>query len=295
MLPVFRVLFVIILFLADYIVVAQYLDINSGMNISNIEGDEIYAEWSPDGKKLLFQSTKNDKSDIYIYHMDNDTTLVFNNPSINFRNPIWHPNGEQIVFDSDLNGIDYLYTLNIKSHKFEPLFSRKISCKNATFSSSSRQVYFIGFNEIDNCWDIYSYDFIYDNLNQLSNNKVEEKDIDIDNSGKTLIFSQVDSYLDKSNLAVINWYGEAISGLKNITGETPSWGANGLKIFFVSDRDCSKNELFSIWKDGSHLEKITNYEVGVCSPVVSPDGTKLAMSIKTEKGWDVFVFPFEDY
>jgi len=287
--------FVIILFFTSSIVFGQYLEIIDGQNITNMIGDELSPKWSYDSKSLLFQSNVNGKSNIFIYQFDKDTTLYLSNSSFNFRNPVWHPDGDKIIFDSNIKGADYLYVLDLKTKKVKPLFDRTLNCKNPAFSKSSRQVYFNGWDELTNRWEVYSYDFIYDNLNKLTDSKLGVSDPDINSNGKLIVYGVSNPFSESNNLEIINWYGDKIMLFDDFNARDASWGPLGLKVFFVSSMDGEKNEVYSIWKDGSHLERLTKNNVGEANPVVSPDGSKIAMSVQTEKGWDIIIIPFDDY
>jgi len=290
-----RWMFIFILVAVECQVYAQYLEIEDGNNITRLQGDEINAEWSPDSSTLLFQSVRDSVSTLCLYLPQSDTLLCYSNKDYNFRNPVWHPDGDKIVFDSRKGGTDYLYELDLVTHKVKPLFNRSIVCRNATFSSSPRQVYFTGYNELSDSWEIYSYDFVYDNLNPLTNFGLGAGDSDISTDGKSIIYCKANPFKRTKKLEMINWYGERLISFDEFNAYYPSWGPAGLKLYFVSNMNNRKEELYSIWKDGSHLERITDDEVRIASPVVSPDGTKIAMSVLTENGWDIFIFPFEDY
>lgn len=290
-----RWVFIIILITLNYHVYGQYLKIADGDNITRMQGDEINTEWSPDSGTLLFQSVIDSVSIVCLYQSQSDTLVCYSNKDYSFRNPVWHPDGDKIVFDSDKDGSDYLYVLDIVTHKVKPLFNRNIVCRNATFSSSSRQVYFTGYNELSDSWEIYSYDFVYDNLNPLTNFRLGAGDSDISSDGKSIVYCKANPFKRTNKLEVINWYGELLISFDEFNAYYPSWGPSGLKLYFVSNMDNRKEELYSIWKDGSHLERITEDEIRIGSPVVSPDGTKIAISVLTENGWDIFIFPFEDY
>ena len=153
--------YIVILITVNYNVYGQYIKITDGTNITSMPGDELNAEWSPDSKSLLFQSVLDSVSTVYLYQLQSDTVLCFSDIGYNLRNPEWYPGGEKFVFDSDKDGTDYLYELDLLTHKVKPLFNRKIVCRNATFSASSRQVYFTGYNELSDSWEIYSYDFVF--------------------------------------------------------------------------------------------------------------------------------------
>lgn len=276
-------------------VYGQCITIGDGRNITGMTGDELNAEWSHDSKNLLFQSAHKGTSSIYLYGLANDTVLCLSNLIDNFRNPVWHPDGDKVVFDSDRGGVDRLYVLDLNTNKAIPLFNRKIKCCDASFSALSRQVYFTGYDDLTHSWEIFSYDFVYDNLNKLTDFRLGNSNPDVSSDGKRIVYCKANPFNRTKNLEVINWYGEQIIMFDKFNGECPSWGALGLKLFFVSNMDNEKGELYSIWKDGSHLERLTHDETSIACPVVSPDGTKIAMSVLTESGWDIFIFSFEGY
>jgi|TARA_B100001971_G_C18259160_1_gene585034 Tol biopolymer transport system component len=259
-----------------------------------MQGDELFAEWSYDGKNLLFQSVINDESRIYVYRLDDDNAVCLSKLKYNFRNPVWHPDGDKIVFDSDKDGIDYLYKLDLNTLEVRPLFHRNIKSRNASFSTSSRQVYFNGYDELTNRWEIYSYDFVYNNLNRLTEYRFGSCNPDIYNNGKQIVYCKINPADNKKNLEVINWYGEPKIEFDKFPAYHPSWGPSGFKIFFISTMDNEISELYSIWKDGSHLERHTHDSIWVANPVISPDGTKMAMSVLTDEDWDIFIFNFAE-
>jgi Tol biopolymer transport system component len=75
----------------------------------------------------------------------------------------------------------------------------------------------------------------------------------------------------------------------------PEWFPGGLKIIFVSDKDDKAGEIYTIWKDGSHLERLTNDSLIIKNPVVSPTLKYMAVSVLVDGGFDLFVIPLEDY
>jgi len=272
----------------------QYLAIIDGENISNMIGDEVDAQWSTDGSSLLFQSKENENSIICIYHIETDTLQCTSNIDYNFNNLVWHPDGDKIVFDSDKNGIEYLYVLDLETNEIKPLFNRKIRCRNASFSESSRQVYFTGYDELAKRWEIYSYDFIYDNLNKLTSFKLGCSNPEISNNGKLIAYCKQNPFKGTKSIDVINWYGESVISFKDFDGDFPTWNPSTFKIFFISYIDNKEGELYSIWKNGTHLERLTDDTLEIQSPSISPDESKIAVSVLTENGWDIYVVLFDE-
>lgn len=272
------------LILANYCVSGQHIDPMSGIQISNLPGDEVNSSWSPDGSKLIFSIEIDKNIDLGIYDFKEDTMVVVTDSNINFCNPVWHPDGNRIVFDSDHNGFDYIYTISPEGEDIEHLFNRDIACREAVFSSSSRQVYFTGFDALGNSWETYSYDFIYDNLNQITESKFGIVSPAISKNGKLLVCTRSNPFTGKVYLELLNWYGEGDNTFTDFEGEDVVWDEAGLKFYFIRKEDDSIGELFSIWKNGTHLEKLTNCDKLISSPSISPDGNRLAVSLKTTSG-----------
>lgn len=282
------------LIITSHISYSQVFSINNDNRVTEMPGDEIKAEWSYDSKQLLFQHNYENRNGLYLYLVESDTVITLKESNDNYSNPVWHPDGDKVVFDSDNEGVVYLYVLDLITNKITPLFTRKIECRNASFSTSSRQVYFTGYDELHNSWEIYSYDFVYDNLNRLTNYKLGNSDPDISTDGKQVVYCKENAFKRTKNVEVINWYGEKVISFNDFNGQYPSWSPSGLKLFFVSDMNNVLGDVYSIWKDGTHLERLTNNDLKVAFPVISPDETKIAMSVLTETGWDIYVFNFDD-
>jgi len=285
----------IIFFLIAFVqtIAGQYINISNGNNISNTFGDKVDAQWSADGSSLLFQYKENENSIICIYYIEADTLQCTSNIDYNFNNLVWHPDGDKIVFDSDKDGIEYLYVLDLETNEIKPLFNRKIRCRNASFSESSRQVYFTGYDKLAKRWEIYSYDFIYDNLNKLTSFKLGCSNPEISNDGKLIAYCKQNPFKGTKSIDVINWYGESAIRFKGFDGEFPTWNSSTFKLFFISYMDNDKGELYSIWKNGTHLERLTDDTLEIQYPAISPDESKIAISVLTENGWDIYIVPFD--
>ena len=69
--------------------------------------------WSPDGKKLLFESTLNGQSSVYIINTDGTGLRHVTADTSESIQPNWSPDGRRIVFSSNRSGHTELYTMNI--------------------------------------------------------------------------------------------------------------------------------------------------------------------------------------
>jgi len=272
----------------------QEIDLNKAKQITFTQGDDNRPSWSPDGSKLAFQTNRNGTWDIYCYDLTRDSIFPIVRGKFNYQHPVWFPDGEKLVFDSDTLGTETLYSCELTDRKIKRLFKRLIRCREASFASSARQVYFSGFDKTTTEWQIYSYDFVYDNLNQLTFSKSRCMDPRVAPDGKHLMYVKTDTPLEPTSIPFINWYGEESHRMDTLKVLDPCWHPGGLKIYFVSDRDVSGGELYSIWENGTHLERITYDSIEIQQPAISPDGKKLALSINGALGLELYLIQLSE-
>ena len=68
--------------------------------------------WSPDGKRIAFESSRDGNGEIYVMNSDGTgQTNLTNNPAGD-STPAWSPDGSRIAFVSDLDGSVEIYGMN---------------------------------------------------------------------------------------------------------------------------------------------------------------------------------------
>ncbi|HFB62063.1 MAG TPA: hypothetical protein ENJ69_03670, partial [Bacteroidetes bacterium] len=176
-----------------------------------VSGDnQLFAAVSPKG--ILFQWNKNGNSGLYFILPDRDTLPAFSHRRIRPQHPVWVPGKEAIVFDTGVNKNSRLVYFDLKTKQMRLLLHRKIACREASFTPSRHLVVFSGFDDRTGNWQIFSYDFIYDNLNRLTAEKGHCLFPVFSPDGKTILYTFQDPD-GHSRLKSINWYGDSRKSL----------------------------------------------------------------------------------
>ena len=273
----------------------QYLDFALAKNITHVPGDDLFPKWSANGQYILYQTDRNGSWDIFRYSFTSDTSMALVASDANEQHPVYYGNEKYVVFDRELASSPRLYKSEIATGKTSLLFNRDIDSRQAAFTKTEKLVYFTGLEPLSSTWQIYSFEFYYENLNQLTDSKAKNHLPVVFPDEDHIIFVRTDGQFPYDHLHIMNWYGEEEQEMFDMHITDPSWDASGFKVYFISRNGNPHGDLYSIWIDGSHLEKILPGDVEMRNPQVSPDGKYLAISVKLDDGFDIFILPFEDY
>ena len=91
--------------------------------ITSNNADDLQPAWSPDGRKLVFVSYRDNYSKIYKMSADGNNVrdLTDDHPTAREDSPAWSPDGDQIAFTSpQLNGEDEIYHPTSRGSGREP-------------------------------------------------------------------------------------------------------------------------------------------------------------------------------
>ncbi|MBN1290860.1 MAG: PD40 domain-containing protein, partial [Candidatus Latescibacteria bacterium] len=127
--------------------------------------DESTPRWSPDGTQIVFASDRLDPPyeqrlqsisadyDIFIMNANGEGIRRITTNPFNDSNPYWSPDGKNIVFTSDRNGINNLYVIDLDSMAVSPLTNLLTGTSSPAWSPDGGRIAFTCFK--DGGWDIY--------------------------------------------------------------------------------------------------------------------------------------------
>ena len=227
-----------------------------------------FAATSPDG--ILFRWDKRGNNGLYLILPGRDTLLLLSHLRTRPQHPVWVPGKEAIVFDTGVDQNNRLVYYDLKTKQLKLLLHRKIACREASFTPSRHLVAFSGFDDRTGGWQIFSYDFIYGNLNRLTSEKGNCLFPVFSPDGKTILYTIQDAN-GHSRLKSINWYGNNPKILaKNIFGKA-CWTPDNWRILFVEHYG-NRYLLKSIHRDGTGTAELLSLPYPACCPVEDKNG-----------------------
>jgi serine/threonine protein kinase/Tol biopolymer transport system component len=262
------------------------VDVQSGQRRLLLDHDGVQPSWSPHGHRVAYwgivgESAQRDLWTIDPAAKDPRSTIVrvTNDQAVDW-NPVWSPDGQYLYFGSDRNGAMSLWRVRIdektgKTHgEPEPMTTPARYSGNYSIAANGRLL----FASIDQSETLLSVNF-----DPAAGATVGEVRTIV--AGSFLVFSSQISP-DGRFVAVTNRTGQedlfvaelATGEIRQLTNDAArdrgaTWSADGTKIFFYSQRDTDRYEIWSIHADGSNLSRVTTtHGRSVWYPAAASDG-----------------------
>ena len=206
---------------------------------ASIEQDQhhnLHPSVSPDGKRIVFDSTRDGDWEIYSMKIDGSNQTRLTKSKGRDAHPFWSRDGKKIVFQSPRNGkndrdVD-IYTMDSDGSNVVRLTNMKGFCGVPAWSPDGKKIVFQHSEQIGvSSWNIFIMDKDGNNLKKLTSTDAND--------------------------------------------QVPNWSPDGKRIIFHSDKS-GRNQLYTMKPDGSDVQQLTDHESNNQSAAFSPDGTKIA-------------------
>ena len=95
-----------------------FLATDEGKSLRNLTGPKGYDgryDWSPEGKRIAFETNRDGNWEIYVINIDGSSLINLTNNPAEDKSPSWAPDGESIVFVSDRDGNQEIYRIELES------------------------------------------------------------------------------------------------------------------------------------------------------------------------------------
>ena len=80
--------------------------------LTNTPGENEVPDWSPDGTKIAFLSTRDGNAEVYVMNANGTNQRRLTNGAALDTTPRWSPGGQKLVFVSDRRGQNDIFTMN---------------------------------------------------------------------------------------------------------------------------------------------------------------------------------------
>ncbi|MEV6611093.1 amidohydrolase family protein [Kutzneria sp. NPDC051319] len=249
-------------------------------------------DWSPDGRRLIFQSYRDGNFNIWVVDRDGSGLKQLTEGPFDHREPRFSPDGRTVVFSSDLTGSYGIHLLDVATGKITQLSDTPVEEYEPAWSPDGAKVAFVAAgNRIDvvTVADGSRSTAITVTATQQLHSPAFTPD------GKDLVYNLVTAAAPPNAPASSELY---LSGKPLVTGEEAfpfrvSWHGND--FLYSSDGALRRRSLaggpaavvaFTAPVDvqpAKYTKRRRDFDsprpkpvVGIGSPVLSPDGTKVA-------------------
>ncbi len=267
------------------------VDVKTGARRMLLVKDAVQPSWSPNGRRIAYwgmatESAQRDLWTIDASASDPAKTIVpvTNDAAVDW-NPVWSPDGQHLYFGSDRNGTMNLWRVRIdeKSGRTrgepEPVTTPAKFSAHYSLSRDGRRMVFAAIDQSEEMRAI--------RFDPVAGVAIGEGRAILD--GSFLVFSSQVSP-DGRFVAVTNRGGQedlfvieiATGEIRQLTNDAARdrgavWSPDGAQIFFYSQRDAGRYEIWSIHADGSNLTRITRTSGrSVWYPALSADGKRVS-------------------
>jgi dipeptidyl aminopeptidase/acylaminoacyl peptidase len=156
-------------------------------------------------------------------------------------------------------------------------------------------VYFLGVDDQHDNWELFSYHLIYDNLNQITQMKEDGSFLGLAHDGKSVLYGYESAFYPYHRIKIFNWYGNEIFSMEDDNILYAAWHPDRLKMLFISDKDKLDGELYSIWKDGSNEQQLTDDYFQMSDFSISPEGSYIACSVFVNGNYEIMIIQLESF
>lgn len=243
--------------------------------------DNSYASYNKAGEKIIFESNRDGRWQIYSMDIDGSNQRRVITSSSNDRRPTWHPTKNMILFESDRNGISEIFTYDLDTNELVKIpIPLKGNKSYAQFAPNGKELIF-NYKKGDDNYNIYMMAINGKRLKTLVNNAYANLYPRFSPSGDAIVyFSRKHTKGEDDEIYIRNMYNKDEERLTRWPMDNfyASISNGGNKIAYVTSMENSKPEIYIMNKDGKGQRRITFNDETDTLPNWSPQDFNLLIT-----------------
>ena len=242
---------------------------------NNLASSDLHPNWSPDGRRIAFESHREDGSNVYVIGADGKNLVQLTKAAESDGHPSWSPDGLKIAFTSRRNGnftgpfflLDLeIFVMDAHGENVVRLTRSVESDADPSWSPDGTKIAFESQRDFD--YEIYVMDADGENVVRLTQSPGWDSDPSWSPDGKNIAFRSV---RDRDyEICIMDADGGNVVRLTQSPGwdGEPSWSPDGTKIAFASSRD-GNSEIYVMNADGENQINLTHNAASDSKPAWS--------------------------
>jgi Tol biopolymer transport system component len=265
-------------------------------NLTQHPAEDRSPAWSPDGRRLLFESDRDGNRDIYVMAADGTGVQRLTHDEGEDAQPAWAPDGRRIVFRSDRDAGTGLWKLDLEPGA-TPVFLLADSSPELTpdWAPDGSRIAFTSVRSGNA--DIWTVPAEGGQLIQLTTSEYRDVWPRWSADGQWLVFfSRRDTNGEWDQLYSLNWASRNVHRLTDQPTHhhfTPDWSPDGSRMITALS-DSVADRALAIFSTAGELEsRFAESYSRVFQPAWSPDGRHVAYAARPRDGdaAEIFVHP----
>jgi TolB protein len=223
--------------------------------------ENAYPRLSLDGKKILYQSNRTGKWQLYIMDISTKAQERITNDSFNNNFQDWSPDNKWIAFVSDREGNEEVYLMKSDGSDLKRLTNDPGRDIHPYFSPDSKYILFNSTKEKES-FDIYRYTIATGKIEQLTNSDDDETCARYSPDMKSMVLLRNNMKTD--DVFVMNTSNFLMKNVSNTSTYEHGWPvfSNDGKWVYYSSMEGGTYSIYRIRPDGSERQQLTQAKYG---------------------------------